>query len=384
MKGRRPARRTPQSRSSTRSPRSGWRSEGTFTARRNVELLRSSPRAARAGARAPIELRFLRPPVAIHGDGPRRGRSRSRATSSTRDEDGGCAPGPPTSDRDDRVRPGPALRRLPRRPLPDVPFDERSFVLPNERGRVLDADRAAAAGVYAVGWIKRGPTGILGTNKRDADETVAAACSRTWTRSRRPSRRAAKRSMSCSTSTAPGVTVDGWRAIDALERKREKAQKRQRMKLADSATRCWTPPARARERAQRAWRCARAVRHRSHDRLLPRRLLPTGPEDLGIHTICAVVTAEFLEHQRSIGNDLTTPMPLPVPGLLPGDRWCVTAANWLRAHDDGAASYVVLAATNDGTSNRAARGPTRARRRRPLRPQLPRRLSRARPRLRRR
>ena len=62
----------------------------------------------------------------------------------------------------------------------------------------------------------------------------------------------------------------------------------------------------------------------------------TGPEDLGSHTICAVVTAEFLEHQRAIGNDLSTPVPAyRFPGLVPGDRWCVTAANWLRAYDDG-------------------------------------------------
>jgi uncharacterized protein (DUF2237 family) len=74
----------------------------------------------------------------------------------------------------------------------------------------------------------------------------------------------------------------------------------------------------------------------------------TGPEDRGSHTICAVVTAEFLEHQRAIGNDLTTPMPqFQFPGLNPGDRWCVTAVNWLRAHTDGAASYVVLASTHE-------------------------------------
>ena len=72
----------------------------------------------------------------------------------------------------------------------------------------------------------------------------------------------------------------------------------------------------------------------------------SGPEDLGSHTICAVVTAEFLDHQRDIGNDLTTPMPAyGFPGLMPGDRWCVTAANWLRAHRDGSAAYVVLAST---------------------------------------
>jgi uncharacterized protein len=73
----------------------------------------------------------------------------------------------------------------------------------------------------------------------------------------------------------------------------------------------------------------------------------TGPEDLGSHTICAVMTAEFLAHQRGIGNDLSTPMPqYAFPGLLPGDRWCVTAGNWARALADGVAAPVVLAATN--------------------------------------
>lgn len=74
----------------------------------------------------------------------------------------------------------------------------------------------------------------------------------------------------------------------------------------------------------------------------------TSPEDLGSHTICAVVTAEFLDHQKEIGNDLMTPMPMyRFPGLQPGDRWCVTARNWLRAHRDGAAAPVVLAATHE-------------------------------------
>ncbi|MFM8304027.1 MAG: DUF2237 family protein [Actinomycetota bacterium] len=74
----------------------------------------------------------------------------------------------------------------------------------------------------------------------------------------------------------------------------------------------------------------------------------TGPEDLGSHTICAVVSSEFLEHQRGIGNDLSTPMPAyRFPGLNPGDRWCVTARNWLRAHLDGCAAPVVLASTHE-------------------------------------
>lgn len=74
----------------------------------------------------------------------------------------------------------------------------------------------------------------------------------------------------------------------------------------------------------------------------------TGPEDLGSHTICAIVTAEFLEHQRSIGNDLSSPRPeYRFAGLVPGDPWCVTAVNWARAYNDGVAAPVVLAATNE-------------------------------------
>lgn len=74
----------------------------------------------------------------------------------------------------------------------------------------------------------------------------------------------------------------------------------------------------------------------------------SGPEDRGSHTVCAVMTHEFLEHQRSIGNDLSTPMPqYHFPGLVPGDRWCVTARNWLKAHQDGVAAPVVLASTHE-------------------------------------
>ena len=74
----------------------------------------------------------------------------------------------------------------------------------------------------------------------------------------------------------------------------------------------------------------------------------TGPGDLGSHTICAVVSAEFLEYQESIGNDLSTPNPeWEFPGLEPGDRWCVTTRAWLHAHDAGVPAFVVLAATHE-------------------------------------
>ena len=76
----------------------------------------------------------------------------------------------------------------------------------------------------------------------------------------------------------------------------------------------------------------------------------TGPEDVGLHVVCAEVTAEFLRFARSRGNDLITPVPeLGFPGLEPGDRWCVCAATWREAFEAGVASPVVLAATNEET-----------------------------------
>lgn len=73
--------------------------------------------------------------------------------------------------------------------------------------------------------------------------------------------------------------------------------------------------------------------------------VPTGGN---LHTICTVVTADFLEHQREIGNDLLTPMPqYGFPGLTPGDRWCVVAPRWLQSHQAGRAAPVVLASTNE-------------------------------------
>jgi len=74
----------------------------------------------------------------------------------------------------------------------------------------------------------------------------------------------------------------------------------------------------------------------------------TGPEDVGSHTVCVIVTEEFLSFSRRAGNDLSTPQPqLGFPGLKPGDCWCVCAARWLEAHDSGCAPPVLLAATHE-------------------------------------
>jgi uncharacterized protein (DUF2237 family) len=86
----------------------------------------------------------------------------------------------------------------------------------------------------------------------------------------------------------------------------------------------------------------------------------TGPDDVGSHTVCAVVTADFLAHQALIGNDLSTPMPqYGFPGLQPGDQWGVCAGRWLQSFEAGVAAPVVLRATNEAAlhiSNRHHNG----------------------------
>src|SRR6186713_144845 len=74
----------------------------------------------------------------------------------------------------------------------------------------------------------------------------------------------------------------------------------------------------------------------------------TGADDRGRHTVCIVTTSGFLEYSKAAGNDLSTPMPqYSFPGLVPGDKWCVTATNWARALRAGTAAPVVLASTNE-------------------------------------
>lgn len=76
----------------------------------------------------------------------------------------------------------------------------------------------------------------------------------------------------------------------------------------------------------------------------------TGPEDTGLHTVCAVMTADFLAFSASRGNDLSTPRPeFGFAGLKPGDQWCLCAPRWKEALDAGAAPKLVLASTHEET-----------------------------------
>ncbi len=76
----------------------------------------------------------------------------------------------------------------------------------------------------------------------------------------------------------------------------------------------------------------------------------TGPEDAGVHTVCAAMTADFLAFSKRAGNDLSTPMPdFGFAGLKPGDRWCLCAERWREAFEAGMAPKVVLGATHEAT-----------------------------------
>jgi ferredoxin/flavodoxin---NADP+ reductase len=209
--------------------------DGTFTARKNVELLRAfAARPARPGARRRIVLRFLRSPVEILGDGRVEGIA-VRRNEIVRGDDGTLR-ARPAGDEVETIPCGLVLRSVGYRavPLPGVPFEERRFVLPNDRGRVHTPEGEPLPGVYAVGWIKRGPTGILGTNKRDAEETVARLVEdlHAGALPEPPQPRRDDLDALLAERRPDLVTVEGWRAIDERERERGRASGRPRVKLA--------------------------------------------------------------------------------------------------------------------------------------------------------
>jgi len=146
--------------------------EGEITPRRNVEILTEYSRRMPSGKRRRVVLRFLRTPVAIHGNG------RVEAIELVRNElrhggDGSLRAH--ATDAHETLEAGLVFRSIGYRgvPIEGVPFDEWKGAIPNDEGRILDPhEQHAIAGEYVVGWIKRGPSGVIGTNKRDAQETV--------------------------------------------------------------------------------------------------------------------------------------------------------------------------------------------------------------------
>ena len=147
------------------------------TSRRNVELLRAYAAAPPAGRSKRIVLRFLLSPIALcPGEHDHLGAVELARNRLAPRPDGRGLAAQPTDERE-TIACGLLFRAIGYRgiPLPGIPFDERGGTIPNDAGRVLDpATGAHRPGEYVVGWIKRGPSGVIGTNKKDAQETVNA------------------------------------------------------------------------------------------------------------------------------------------------------------------------------------------------------------------
>ena len=148
--------------------------EADITARKNVEILNEFASKQPQGKRKRIVLRFLTSPIEIQGEG-RVERVVVGRNELHRDESGAIRPR--DSGERETIEAGLVLRSIGYKGVaPEgIPFDERRGVIPNEAGRVIDPEASGhLAGHYAVGWIKRGPSGVIGTNKKDAQETVAS------------------------------------------------------------------------------------------------------------------------------------------------------------------------------------------------------------------
>lgn len=121
-------------------------------------------------------------------------------------------------------------------PLPDVPFDEARGVVPNYTGRVLDGDGRVVPGEYVAGWLKRGPSGVIGTNKADAAESVAALIEDVRTGSAHVAQTVQPIEVLLADRGIRAVTYHGWLNIDTHEIERGRAEGRNRTKITDWET----------------------------------------------------------------------------------------------------------------------------------------------------
>jgi ferredoxin/flavodoxin---NADP+ reductase len=233
--------------------------EADITCRRNVEILRSYAAKAPAGHAKRVVLRFLLSPAAFLPDEHGRLGSVELIRNELVPAPGGGLRAQATDERE-TIPASLAFRAIGYRgiPLPGVPFDERSAVIPNRAGRVLDPDGGAPLpGEYVVGWIKRGPSGVIGTNKKDAQETVDALLADLAPASNGNRPASAGAGAAAAGSAAPGtsvphvpgtpdagsveallrsrqpelVTYAGWEAIDRHERALGAPSGRPRVKL---------------------------------------------------------------------------------------------------------------------------------------------------------
>jgi ferredoxin/flavodoxin---NADP+ reductase len=203
--------------------------DDTALARRNVDVLREVAATPPSGKPKSVRLRFCVSPVAILGH------ERVEAVEVVRNElvadAGGRIRAAPTDDRE-IVPCGIVLRSVGYQgtAMPGVPFDADHATIRNEHGRVLDDDGRPLPGVYCSGWIKRGPSGVIGTNKKDATETVELLLADATAGLLPPRSPGDVADLLAERGLTP-VTYAGWEAIDAVESARGEGQGRPRVKL---------------------------------------------------------------------------------------------------------------------------------------------------------
>jgi ferredoxin--NADP+ reductase len=226
--------------------------EQNATARRNVEILRRYAEHEPTPGRKRIVLRFLLSPVALHAGDDGALAAVELVRNELVPDDSGALRARAT-DQTEMIPAGLVFRAIGYRgePLGGVPFDERAATILNERGRVLDPDsRAPLPGEYVVGWIKRGPSGVIGTNKKDAQETVdailadlrldsgdranGAGAAEAGTHAHTPDEPDAAAVQALLRERQPDlVTYAGWEAIDRHERALGERGGRPRVKLTE-------------------------------------------------------------------------------------------------------------------------------------------------------
>jgi ferredoxin--NADP+ reductase len=200
-------------------------------AQRNLEVLREYAAREPQGRPKRLVLRFLASPVAFHGEG--RVESVEIVRNRLEADAHGRVSAVPTDERE-TIPAGLVLRSVGYRgvAIPGVPFDENRCTIRNDGGRVLDESGAQVPGVYAAGWIKRGPSGVIGTNKKDATETVANLLADVEAgRLAAAGHSAAEVDALLDERGVSRVLYDGWTAIDAHERGLGEPQGRPRVKL---------------------------------------------------------------------------------------------------------------------------------------------------------
>jgi ferredoxin--NADP+ reductase len=197
-----------------------------------MDILRAFAAREPEGKPRLIRLRFLASPVAFHGS------ERVESVEVVRNELSAGSDGrisAVATDERETITANVVFRSVGYHgvPLAELPFDERSGTMPNDGGRVLGADRAPLPGVYAAGWIKRGPTGVIGTNKKDATETVSLLLEDARSgRLPAPPRGSADALVDLLAERGiEPVLYTGWEAIDVVEKAAGEPHGRPRVKL---------------------------------------------------------------------------------------------------------------------------------------------------------